>query len=86
MITTQGLSKRYGQTVALVGVDLSVPEGSIGLLGENGAGKTILIKLLLGLLRPTAGSGQVFGKEHHPTKFRCPPFGGLYARGGLFAS
>ncbi|MFQ5796500.1 MAG: ABC transporter ATP-binding protein [Candidatus Bipolaricaulia bacterium] len=63
MIQTNGLSKRYDGTLALDSVDLNVPEGirSIGLLGENGAGKTTLIKLLLGLIRPTAGSGRVLG-------------------------
>lgn len=60
MIQTHELSKRYNGTTALDRVTVAIPEGSIGLLGENGAGKTTFIKLLLGLIRPTAGSAEVF--------------------------
>jgi polyether ionophore transport system ATP-binding protein len=61
-IRTQGLTKRYGETVALDSLDLSVREGEVyGYLGPNGAGKTTTIRLLLGLHRPTAGSAEVFG-------------------------
>jgi ABC-2 type transport system ATP-binding protein len=63
MIQTRDLSKRYGGTTALDRLTLRVPPGSVGLLGENGAGKTTLIKLLLGLLHPTAGSAQVLGLD-----------------------
>ncbi len=56
MIETQGLTKRYGSTIALDAVDLSVPAGAVyGLVGPNGAGKTTLLGLLAGLRRPTAG-------------------------------
>jgi ABC-2 type transport system ATP-binding protein len=61
VIEAHDLCKSYNGTLALDGLTLAIPEGSIGLLGENGAGKTTLIKLLLGLLRPTAGSVRVFG-------------------------
>ena len=60
-ISVQHLSKSYDGTPALDGLTLEIPQGSIGLLGENGAGKTTLIKLLLGLLHPTAGSARVLG-------------------------
>ncbi len=63
MIETQGLTKRYGAATALDAVTMTVPDGSIGLLGENGAGKTTLIKLLLGLLIPTEGSARVLGLD-----------------------
>jgi ABC-2 type transport system ATP-binding protein len=54
--------KTYGRTTALDGLSLSVGRGELlGLLGPNGAGKTTTIKLLLGLARPTAGSGRVLG-------------------------
>jgi ABC-2 type transport system ATP-binding protein len=54
--------KTYGRTTALDGVSLTVGRGElVGLLGPNGAGKTTTIKLLLGLVRPTAGSGRVLG-------------------------
>jgi ABC-2 type transport system ATP-binding protein len=57
MIRTAGLSKRYGDDVAVDGVDLEVLEGSVhGLVGPNGAGKTTLIALLAGLRSPTSGT------------------------------
>ena len=55
--------KTFGRTTALDGLDLVVGRGElVGLLGPNGAGKTTAIKLLLGLARPTAGSGSVLGR------------------------
>jgi ABC-2 type transport system ATP-binding protein len=54
--------KTYGRTTALDGLSLTVGRGElVGLLGPNGAGKTTVVKLLLGLARPTRGSGQVLG-------------------------
>ena len=62
VIETSGLCKSFRGQVALNGLDLRVPEGSIfGFLGRNGAGKTTTIKLLMGMLRADAGSAQVFG-------------------------
>ncbi len=64
VIGTDGLSKSFGETVALRDLNLRVPRNSIfGFLGPNGAGKTTTIKLLLGLIRPTAGGGTVFGRD-----------------------
>ena len=64
VIETRGLSKRYDAVQALQDLDLSVRENSIfGFLGPNGAGKTTTMKLLLGLIKPTAGGGTVFGKD-----------------------
>lgn len=61
-IRTQDLAKRYGGNVALAGLTMSVPRGEVfGFLGPNGAGKTTAVKLLLGLTRPSAGSGWVLG-------------------------
>ncbi|HEX6834868.1 MAG TPA: ABC transporter ATP-binding protein [Rudaea sp.] len=58
----RGATKRYGTRVALDGIDLDVRRGEIfALLGPNGAGKTTAISLLLGLLRPDAGSARLFG-------------------------
>lgn len=63
-VEVSGLKKRYGKVLALDGVDLTVPEGTIfGLVGPNGAGKTTLIKALVGSLRPTAGSVKVLGLD-----------------------
>jgi ABC-2 type transport system ATP-binding protein len=57
MITTRGLSKRYGDTAALSDVDLAVPRGATyGLIGPNGAGKTTMLSILAGLRQPTSGT------------------------------
>ena len=64
VISTQGLSKSFGEVHALKSLNLQVPDKSIfAFLGPNGAGKTTTIKLLLGLTRPTSGGGTVFGKD-----------------------
>ena len=62
-IATTGLSKRFrGGQLAVDGLDLAVPSGSVyGFLGPNGSGKTTTIRMLLGLIQPTAGSYQVLG-------------------------
>ncbi len=61
-IRTEGLAKRYGKNHALHPLDLSADAGScLALLGHNGAGKTTLIKLLLGLIAPSAGTASVLG-------------------------
>jgi ABC-2 type transport system ATP-binding protein len=63
-IRTAGLTKRYGDRPALNGVDLEVARGEVfGFLGPNGAGKTTTIRLLLDLIRPTAGRAQVLGLD-----------------------
>jgi len=63
-IRTEGLSKAYGATAALSGLDLEVAPGEvIGYLGPNGAGKTTTIRLLLGLIRATAGRAEIFGVD-----------------------
>lgn len=64
VIQTHHLSKHFGEIRALNNLNLEVPKNSItGLLGPNGSGKSTLIKLLLGLFKPTAGSGEVFGLD-----------------------
>jgi ABC-2 type transport system ATP-binding protein len=64
VIETDSLSKSYGDVQALRSVDLKVSQHSIfGFLGPNGAGKTTLMKVLLGLARPTGGSGTIFGHD-----------------------
>jgi ABC-2 type transport system ATP-binding protein len=61
-IVAEGISRRFGATTALNGVDLTVPAGNVlGLLGPNGAGKTTLVRILATLLRPDAGRARVFG-------------------------
>src|SRR4051812_33211009 len=62
-IDVRGLHKAYRSTVALEGLDLRVERGEVfGFLGPNGAGKTTVVKLLLGLTRPTRGGGTVLGR------------------------
>jgi|SRR5580658_8363313 ABC-2 type transport system ATP-binding protein len=66
VVEAAGLEKRYGTVPALDGLSLRVPAGSIfGLLGRNGAGKTTSIKVLMGMVRPTAGNVSVFGLAPH---------------------
>ncbi|KQR96275.1 ABC transporter [Williamsia sp. Leaf354] len=63
-IEARGLVKHFGNTRAVDGVDLVVPTGSVyGVLGPNGAGKTTTVRMLATLLRPDAGSAQVFGHD-----------------------
>ena len=62
-VAARGLVKRYGELVAVDGVDLTVAHGDVfGYLGPNGAGKTTSLRMLLGLIRPTAGSVHLFGR------------------------
>ena len=64
IVQTRGLCKQYGKVLRVNRLDLQVPEGAIyGFLGPNGAGKSTTLKMILGLVHPTAGSISVFGKE-----------------------
>ena len=64
LVRAEGLRKTYGRRVALETLDLAVRPGQVlGLLGPNGAGKTTAVKLLLGLTRPSAGTGEVLGQR-----------------------
>ena len=64
MIDVEGVSKSFGETKALVGVDMSVPAGFVeGLLGPNGAGKTTLVRILATLLAPDAGRARISGVD-----------------------
>ncbi len=61
-VRVERLAKRYGRTLALDGLTMTVERGEVfGFLGPNGAGKTTAVKLLLGLARPTSGHGEVLG-------------------------
>lgn len=85
-IELDGIGKTYGRTTALDGLNLQVGRGElVGLLGPNGAGKTTAVKLLLGLARPSRGSGRVLGAPlgdraarerigYLPELFRYQPF------------
>jgi ABC-2 type transport system ATP-binding protein len=63
------LTKRYGSVIALDGLDLEVKKGEIlGYLGPNGAGKTTTIRLILGLIKPSAGTAEIFGIDSQREK------------------
>jgi ABC-2 type transport system ATP-binding protein len=63
-VELRGLVKRYGDLVAVDNVDLTVQAGDVyGYLGPNGAGKTTSLRMMLGLIRPTAGSVRLFGRD-----------------------
>src|SRR3954466_13447298 len=63
-VEVRGLKKRYGEIVAVDGVDLTIEPGDVfGYLGPNGAGKTTSLRMMLGLIRPTAGSVRLFGRD-----------------------
>lgn len=69
LVETDGLTKRYGSTVAVDSLDLTVRRGEVyGFLGPNGAGKTTTLRMLLGLIRPTSGTATVMsGKPGSPS-------------------
>jgi ABC-2 type transport system ATP-binding protein len=63
-VRARGLVKRYGSLVAVDHVDLTVERGDVyGFLGPNGAGKTTTLRMLLGLIRPTSGTVELFGRD-----------------------
>jgi ABC-2 type transport system ATP-binding protein len=62
-VETQALRKEYGRRIAVANLSLAVPEGEVfGFLGPNGAGKSTTVKMLVGLVRSTSGTGTLFGK------------------------
>src|SRR5438105_7149449 len=62
-VETAGLRKEYGRKVAVANLALAVPAGEVfGFLGPNGAGKSTTVKMLVGLVRPTAGRGTLLGR------------------------
>jgi ABC-2 type transport system ATP-binding protein len=65
-VRTRGLTKTYGERTVVDDVDLTLPAGVVsGFIGPNGAGKTTTIRMLLGLVRPTRGRGEVLGGSLH---------------------
>jgi len=92
LIRTEGLSKRFGGQVVLGGVDLDVMPGEIlAVVGRSGAGKSVLLKSLIGLMRPDGGSVQVAGQDVHEARGRRlsrlrERFGMLFQGGALFDS
>ncbi len=70
-LRARGVEKRFGSVKAVAGLDLEVPLGAcFGLIGENGAGKTTFIKMVLGITRPNAGELSVLGGSPHDVELR----------------
>src|SRR5205823_9373142 len=64
LVELRGVSKRFGDRLAVDGLDLDVPGGGcFGLLGPNGAGKTTTLRMIYGVTRPTSGMVRVFGMD-----------------------
>jgi len=77
-IQTEGLSKNFGNVLALQNLDLSVPRGNVfGFLGPNGAGKTTAVRILSGLLKPTSGNATVCGFDVHTQRKEIKSVTGL---------
>ena len=86
-VMTKGLTKTYGTRMAVSGIDLAIPRGSLsGFVGPNGAGKTTTIRMLLDLIRPTAGAGWVLDKPlNRPCEF-LPKVGALVENPAFYPS
>src|ERR687895_1075245 len=83
MLTLRGLSRRYGQTVALDGLSLEVPEREVvGFVGPNGAGKTTAMRIALGVLEPDAG--EVLWRGEPLTRAQQRLFGYMPEERGLY--
>jgi ABC-2 type transport system ATP-binding protein len=66
VVETTGLTKRYGSRTVVDALDMQIPAGVVaGFIGPNGAGKTTTLRMLLGLVRPSAGGGEIFGLPLH---------------------
>ncbi len=63
LLTVEHLTKHYGKVVALEDVSFTITNGITGILGENGAGKSTAIKILLGLVQPTSGTARILGED-----------------------
>ena len=84
-IESAGLAKSFGGTAAVDGIDLRVPAGSVfGFLGPNGSGKTTTIRVLLGLINPSAGSWNLLGEPMPDASMRVLPRVGALVEGPAF--
>ncbi|NUR05822.1 MAG: ABC transporter ATP-binding protein [Nocardioidaceae bacterium] len=84
-VATTGLTKRFGHQVAVDGIDLEAPVGAVyGFLGPNGSGKTTTIRMLLGLVAPTAGGVRILGEPMPAGAGRVLPRVGALVEGPAF--
>jgi lantibiotic transport system ATP-binding protein len=84
-VSSRGLTKRFGRQVAVDNIDLAVPRGSVyGFLGPNGSGKTTTMRMLLGLIRPTAGTHALLGEPMPAAVGRILPQVGSLVEGPAF--
>jgi ABC-type multidrug transport system ATPase subunit len=84
-VGTEGLTKRFHQQVAVDAIDLLVPRGAVyGFLGPNGSGKTTTIRMLLGLIRPTAGRHSLLGRDMPDHAGEVLPMVGSLVEGPAF--
>jgi ABC-2 type transport system ATP-binding protein len=84
-IESEHLTKRFGRQVAVEAVDLAVPRGAVyGFLGPNGSGKTTTIRMLLGLIRPTAGEHRMLGEAMPDRAAKVLPRVGALVEGPAF--
>jgi ABC-type multidrug transport system ATPase subunit len=84
-ISSAGLTKRFGKQLAVDGVGLQVPAGSVfGFLGPNGSGKTTTIRMLLGLVFPTAGTHELLGRQFRSAAAEVLPLVGALVEGPAF--
>jgi ABC-2 type transport system ATP-binding protein len=84
-ISSAGLTKRFGKQLAVDGVGLEVPAGSVfGFLGPNGSGKTTTIRMLLGLVFPTAGTHELLGRQFRSAAAEVLPLVGALVEGPAF--
>jgi len=78
VVETRGLTKRYGSRTVVDALDMQIPLGVVaGFIGPNGAGKTTTLRMLLGLVRPSAGDGRVFSLPLHSPASYLPRVGAL---------
>jgi len=83
MLETRGLTRTFGETVAVADVDLRVPAGTLtGFVGGNGAGKTTTMRMIMGILAPT--SGEVLWQGHPATRADRASFGYMPEERGLY--
>ncbi len=86
VIVIEGLAKKFGDTIAVDSVSMSIPRGEIfGFLGANGAGKTTTMRMLCGLTRPSAGRGTVLDRDIWKERYHIrPQFGYVAQRFSLY--